>query len=196
MPQSQASLREGKTFHCKVHSKLYRNSELHVLVNFTLILSAFKRSKLSQLKSRMFKTFFYLVVTNLEKQKNSRLLNKKLVAITLVYLVRNWFQVSKYWSKWSKTNFYTWLYSNESCIRFTWINDKNNNVHKTKRKEKMLMLCFTISNLESARTQAVCFRATQRQNSLIPFFTPKHTFFTSNNVIFNSNKHTHCFKTF
>ena len=89
LPQSQALLREGKTFHYKVHSKLYRNSELHVLVNFTLILSAFKRSKLSQRKSRMFKTFFYLVVTNLEKQKNNRLLNKKLVAVTLVYLVRN-----------------------------------------------------------------------------------------------------------
>lgn len=58
LPQSQALLREGKTFHYKVHSKLYRNSELHVLVNFTLILSAFKRSKLSQRKSRMFKTFF------------------------------------------------------------------------------------------------------------------------------------------
>ena len=34
LPQSQVSLREGKTFHCKVLSKSYRNSELNFLVNF------------------------------------------------------------------------------------------------------------------------------------------------------------------
>ena len=31
---------------------------------------------------------------------------------------------------------------------------------------------------------------------LIPFFTPKNKFFTSNNVIFNTNTHTHFFTIF
>ena len=44
LPQCQILLREGKTFHYKVLSKLYRNSELNLLVNFDLILSALKRS--------------------------------------------------------------------------------------------------------------------------------------------------------
>ena len=43
-PQSQVSLCEGKTFHYKIHIKLYHNSELNFLVNFNLNLSAFKRS--------------------------------------------------------------------------------------------------------------------------------------------------------
>ena len=37
-------MRAGKTFHYKVHSKIYCNSELNFLVNFSLILSALKRS--------------------------------------------------------------------------------------------------------------------------------------------------------
>ena len=32
--------------------------------------------------------------------------------------------------------------------------------------------------------------------SPIPFFTPKHTFFTSNDAIFNPTTHTHFFYTF
>ena len=44
LPQSQVSLCEGKTFHYKIHIKLYHNSELNFLVNFNLNLSAFKRS--------------------------------------------------------------------------------------------------------------------------------------------------------
>ena len=32
LPQSQVSVREGKTFHYKVLSKLYRNGELNLLV--------------------------------------------------------------------------------------------------------------------------------------------------------------------
>ena len=43
---------------------------------------------------------------------------------------------------------------------------------------------------------AVCFGATYRTNLLIPFFTSKHTFFTSNNVIFNTITHAHFFYTF
>ena len=43
LPQCQIVLREGKTFHYKVLSKLYRNSELNFLVNFDLILSALKK---------------------------------------------------------------------------------------------------------------------------------------------------------
>ena len=34
------------------------------------------------------------------------------------------------------------------------------------------------------------------QNLHIPFFTPKHALLTSNNVIFNTNTHTHFFKLF
>ena len=44
LPQSQVSMRAVKTFHYKVVSKLYCNSELNFLVNFNLILSALKRS--------------------------------------------------------------------------------------------------------------------------------------------------------
>ena len=46
--------------------------------------------------------------------------------------VSNWSEVSTYWSKWSKTNFFAWLCSNESWIRAIWINDKNINVYKTR----------------------------------------------------------------
>ena len=60
--------------------------------------------------------------------------------------------LNTYWSKWSETNFYAWPYSNEFWIRATWIDDKNNNVYKTKRKETIHMLLCTISNLKSART--------------------------------------------
>ena len=42
LPQSQVSLREGKTFYYKVLSKLYHNSELNFLLSFNLILSALK----------------------------------------------------------------------------------------------------------------------------------------------------------
>ena len=37
LPQSQASIREGKMFHYKVPSELNRNDELNFLVNFILI---------------------------------------------------------------------------------------------------------------------------------------------------------------
>ena len=49
LPQCQILLPEGKGFHYKVLSKLYRNSELNFLVNFDLILSALKRSYVSQM---------------------------------------------------------------------------------------------------------------------------------------------------
>ena len=42
----------------------------------------------------------------------------------------------------------------------------------------------------------VCVGATYHPNSLIPFFIPKHIFFASNNVIFNTNTHTHSFTLF
>ena len=59
--------------------------------------------------------------------------------------------VGTFWSIKSKTNFHTWLCSNESWIRTTWINDKNN-VYKTGRKEIIHIMFFIISNLESAIT--------------------------------------------
>ena len=44
--------------------------------------------------------------------------------------------------------------------------------------------------------EAVCFCATQRDNSLIPFFKPKNIFLTSTNTIFNIITYTHSFRTF
>ena len=40
------------------------------------------------------------------------------------------------------------------------------------------------------------FGLTRTPNSLIPFFTPKHTFLTSNNVVFNRITYTLFFYTF
>ena len=48
--------------------------------------------------------------------------------------------------------------SNQSGIRAKWINEKNKNVCKTKRKETTIhMLFFTISNLKSAMTTISIF---------------------------------------
>ena len=48
LPQSQALLQEGKMFHYKIYSKIYRNSELNFLKNFNLKLSALKDPKVRQ----------------------------------------------------------------------------------------------------------------------------------------------------
>ena len=48
LPQSQVSLREGKTFHYKVFSKFYCNGELNFFINLNLILSALKYPKANQ----------------------------------------------------------------------------------------------------------------------------------------------------
>ena len=45
-------------------------------------------------------------------------------------------------------------------------------------------------------TEAVCFWATQRNNSLIPFFQTEKYIFTSTNAIFNIITYTHSFYTF
>ena len=47
-----------------------------------------------------------------------------------------------------------------------------------------------------SRTLAVCFEAILDIYSLIPFFKPKNTFFTSTNAIFNIIAYTHSFCTF
>ena len=47
LPQSQPS-REDKTFHYKIHGKLYCNSEFNFLKNFYLNLTALKDPKVSQ----------------------------------------------------------------------------------------------------------------------------------------------------
>ena len=69
LPQSQVSLRESKTFHYKVLSKLYCNSELTFLVNFNYILSALKRYKVYQGLLKDVQGFLDLVVTILDFEK-------------------------------------------------------------------------------------------------------------------------------
>ena len=44
------------------------------------------------------------------------------------------------------------IFSNECWIKAGWMNDKNDNVYKTKRKETIHTLFFTIINLKSAKT--------------------------------------------
>ena len=59
LPQSQVSIRAGKTFQNKLFSKPYRNDELNFLVNFNLIILVLKRSqgksKLTEGCSRLFR---------------------------------------------------------------------------------------------------------------------------------------------
>ena len=66
-------------------------------------------------------------------------------AIAVSNLVQNW-SIS------TQISYCRDISSNECWIRAKWINDKNNNVYKTKRKEIIHMLYFTISNLKSAKT--------------------------------------------
>ena len=56
--------------------------------------------------------------------------------------------------------------SNECWVRVIWINDKNNNVYKTKRKETIHMLSSTISNLKSAKPYRSRRILVSRKNSL------------------------------
>ena len=55
----------------------------------------------------------------------------------------------------------------------------------------------TQRNFENIRAyKAVCFGATQCNNSPLPFFKPKYTFFTSTNAIFNTITYAHFFNIF
>ena len=58
--------------------------------------------------------------------------------------------------------------------------------------------CFIVTTkcINGKIILAVCFWATQCNNSLIPFSKPKKTFFASNNGIFNIITNTHSFYTF
>ena len=51
-------------------------------------------------------------------------------------------------------------------------------------------------NFIKKRLDQYAFGLPRTPKSLIPFFTSKHTFFTSNNAIFNIITHTHFFYTF
>ena len=39
LPQNQVLVQEDRTFHCKVLSRLYRNSKFNILANFNVVFS-------------------------------------------------------------------------------------------------------------------------------------------------------------
>ena len=55
-------------------------------------------------------------------------------------------------SKRSKLGYFKSAPTNIRWVKARWINDKYNNVFKTKRKETIHMLFFTTSNFKSAKT--------------------------------------------